>query len=372
MAMPNIDFITDQNPSVYLFMRDRDMLPDYVLKSNKLTPEDTEVLDKVAFADPANRLYPCHTKSACWQSAAYFASKHETNDRLKGNIEKMAAHHGIAEDVQKVFAAFEEEFQKAASADTGMEKKAYALELDMGGFQGRGVEKFYPINDKFEIVRASEDATSDYKHGTIPMYAMRKIAFNIMEAAEEQGVPANELTVQVQHLGTRRLPDPYAAETLVGMRKRAGVDIAPYEQAIKTLQEKMAGLGAMEAIEAADDTAKDIYFMDKEAGINYKRDQLDPYALLFTGPTINDLEKAAATTVNIKGINVPVEDVVNLADNTIDNVFSKASGDVIKQAKSLVSGDSTVSSCVEASELIGGLDDSVQKVLLGTLANTAW
>lgn len=370
--MPNIDFVTDQNPSVYLFMRDRDMLPDYVLKSNKITTEDTAALDKVAFADQANRLYPCHTKSACWQSAAYFASKHEDNARLKGVIEKMAAHHGIAEDVQKVFEAFEDEFKKAAAADTGVEKKAYALELDMGGFQGRGVEKFYPINDKFEIVRASEDSTADYKHGTIPMYAMRKIAFNIMGAAEEQGVSCNELTAQVQHLGTRRLPDPYAAETLVGMRKRAGVDVGPYTQAVKDLQEKIAGLGAMEAIEAADDTAKDLYFMDKEAGIKYNKDQLDPYALLFTGPTLADLEKAAATTVSIKGINVPVEDVVNLSDSTIDKVFSKASGDVIKQAKTLVSGDSTVGSCVEAAELIGGLDDGVQKVLLGTLANTAW
>lgn len=370
--MPNIDFVTDQNPSVYLFMRDRDMLPDYVLKSNKITPEDTAALNKVAFADQAHRLYPCHTKSACWQSAAYFASKHEDNAHLKEAIEKMAAHHGIEEDVQKVFAAFEDEFRKAAATEPSIEKKAYALELDMGGFQGRGVEKFYPINDRFEIVRAAEDSTADYKHGTIPMYAMRKIAYNIMEAAEEQGVPVSELTAQVQHLGTRRLPDPYAAETLVGMRKRAGADVAPYTQVVKELQEKVAGLGAIEAIEAADETAKEIYFLDKEAGVAYRNGQLDPYDLLFTGPMLSDLEKAAASTVSIKGINVPVEDVVNLADSTIDNVFSKASGDVIKQAKSLVSGESTVSSCVEASELIGGLDDSVQKVLLGTLANTAW
>lgn len=370
--MPNIDFITDQNPSVYLFMQDRNMLPDYVLKSNKLTEEDTSVLDKVAFADPVNRLYPCHTKAACWQSAAYFASKHERNERLQGNIEKMAAHHGIEEDVQKVFAAFADEFKKAAAEDTSIEKKAYALELDMGGFQGRGVEKFYPINDKFEIVKAAEDSTADYKHGTIPMYAMRKIAFNIMEAAEEHGVPYNELTAQVQRLGTRRLPDPYAAETLVGMRKRAGADVTQYTNAIKELQEKVAGLGAMEAIEAADETAKEIYFMDKEAGVVYRNGQLDPYELLFTGPTVADLEKAAASSVSIKGINVPVEDITNLSDATIDKVFSRASGDVIKQAKTLVSGDSTVGSCVEASELIGGLDDGVQKVLLGTLANTAW
>lgn len=370
--MPKIDFITDQNPSVYLFMQDKNMLPDYVLKSNKLTEEDTAALNKVAFADPVNRLYPCHTKSACWQSAAYFASKHEQNDRLKENIEKMAAHHGIAEDVQKVFDAFEDEFNKAASAEDHQEKKAYALELDMEGFQGRGVEKFYPINDRFEIIRAAEDSTADYKHGTIPMHAMRKIAFSIMEAADKHNVPASELTAQVQSLGTRRLPDPYAAETLIGMRKRAGVDMAPYEQAIKDLQEKMAGLGAMEAIEAADDTAKEIYFMDKKAGVLYRNGQLDPYALLFTGPTLADLEKAAASTVNIKGINVPVEDVVNLSDSTIDKVFSQASGDVIKQAKTLVSGDSTIAGCTEAAELIGGLDDGVQKVLLGTLANTAW
>lgn len=370
--MPNIDFVTDQNPAVYLFMQDKNMIPDYVLNSNKITEEETSRLNKVAFADPRNKLYPCHTKEACWQSAAYFASKHLTDEAVKENIEKMASHHGIEEDVKQVFNAFNAEFEKVASSEESIEKKAYALELDMGGFQGRGIEKFYPINDRFEIVKAAFDSTKDYKQGTIPMHAMRKIAFNIMEAAHDNNVSYSDLTPEVKSLGTRNLPDPYAAEALVNSRKSCGVDAEPYKAIARDLQTKMASASPEDSIEMADEAAKEMYLMDKEANITYGRNVMTPYEMLFTGPTIEDLNKAASSTVCIKGVNVPVEDFLNLSDNTIEKVFSKTSGDVIKQAKAMISGEATVQSCVAAADAIADLDDGVRRVLLGTLANTAW
>ena len=94
--MPSIDFVTANNPAIFGYLQEKDAIPGYVLSSNKITKEEVDRLDKVAFANQAERLYPCHTKEACWESAAYFAGSGESDANVKANIEKMASfHHSV-------------------------------------------------------------------------------------------------------------------------------------------------------------------------------------------------------------------------------------------------------------------------------------
>lgn len=368
--MPSIDFVTANNPAIFGYLQEKDAIPGYVLSSNKISKEEVDCLDKVAFANPVDRLYPCHTKEACWESAAYFAGSGETDATVKGNIEKMAKFHGIEEDVTSVFAIFEGEMNKIASAEDttpkGIEK--YALTLDFQGFQGRGVENFYPINNEAEIVASSDACTADYKAGKIPTGAMRKIASAITEAAIAHNVDLSELTAEARLFGTRNTPDPEAASVLVHMRKSAA-----HEELVAELQEKLAGSKDMyEAITLTNEIAEKMLTLDKQAGVRYGKGVLDPYSMLFTGPTIEEFEKAAASTISLRGVNIPVEDFVNLSDKDIDINFSSKSASIIKEAKSYINAGQSIETCVNINSKLGELGRDTQNVLLNVLANTGW
>ena len=367
--MPSIDFVTANNPAIFGYLQEKDAIPGYVLSSNKITKEEVDRLDKVAFANQAERLYPCHTKEACWESAAYFAGSGESDANVKANIEKMASFHGIEEDVRDVFAIFEGEMNKAAAAEKKEERmEKFALTLDLQGFQGRGVENFYPINNAAEVVSSSDACTADYNAGKIPSGAMRKIASAITEAAITCGVDPSELTGEVRAFGTRNTPDPYAAEILVKMRKSAA-----HNELMKEFQEKLASTSEIsEAIEVANEIAEKMYVLDKQAGVRYGKGVLDPYAILFTGPTLEEFEKAAASTISLRGVNIPVDDFVNLADKDIDVNFSAKSASIIKEAKSYISAGQSIDTCVNINSKLAELNRDTQNVLLNVLANTGW
>lgn len=367
--MPSIDFVTANNPAIFGYLKEKDAIPGYVLSSAKITKDDVAGLDKVAFADPVHRLFPCHTKEACWESAAYFAGSGETDETVKANIEKMASFHDISEDVASVFELFAGEMNKAASK---MEKSAsetkYALNLDFQGFQGRGVENFYPINSAPEIITASDDCTADYNAGKIPCGAMRKIASAITAAAIEHNVNPADLTGEVRAFGTRNIPDPFAAEVLVKMRKSAA-----HNELVAELQRKLTETkDVQQAIELTNAAAEDMYVLDKKAGVVYGKGVLDPYAILFTGPTLEDLEKAAASTITLRGVNIPVEDFLNLADKDINVNFSAKSASIIKEAKAFADSGTSAETCVSINSKLEELGRDTQNVLLNVLANTGW
>ena len=132
--MPSIDFVTANNPAIFGYLQEKDAIPGYVLSSNKITKDEVDGLDKVAFANQAERLYPCH-KEACWESAASGSG----DATVKANIEKMASYHGIEEDVQAVFAIFEGEMKKRRSLKVGI--RSYWIRDSRVG-----VENFYINN----------------------------------------------------------------------------------------------------------------------------------------------------------------------------------------------------------------------------------
>lgn len=366
------DFVSDENPAIFLYLSERNGIPEYVYDSARITSAETEGLNKVAFADPLNRLFPCHTKAACWNSAAYYAANGGGEGEVKESILKMAGTHGIREDVEKVFSLFEEAMAKKASAEP---ERKYALNLDFGGFQGRGVENFYPINTESEIFSSAEDAAKAYRAGSIPMPAMRKIAMQIVAAADEMEYPIGELPADVKHLGVRRLPNPSYAETLLMTRKDASCDTAPYEDAIGTLKVAFSNPAIDKELlmQVAEDAAEKIYRLDKEAGVSYdKRTMPDPYDLIFSGPTVADMHKAAASLVAIRDVTVPVADLINLKEETIDKHFSAASARLIKEARAAVAAEANEETCAIAHQKIASLKQGVQKTLLAVLANVGW
>lgn len=371
--MSTKDYVEANNPAVFSYLNEQGLIPEYVMNSACVTSEETEGLNKVAFADPYNRAYPCHTKSACWQSAAWYAGNHCDQPHVKSAIEKLAAVHGIEKDVEAVFNCFETEFNKVASDELITSEPKYALTLDFGGDFGRGVQNHYPINSYNEIIRSGETATDDFRNGLLPMPIMRKVASALIEAAEELEVPYEELPKDVRTYGVQRLPDPYAAQVLIGIRKQAGAAVEPYTEIMGMLQKAMTKVAShAEAISVANIAAEEIFDLDHDNGIRYSNKMPDPYGIIFTGPTLGEMEKFAASTVDIMNVSVPVTDFLNLSDDTINAVFSQQLGNVIKEAKARVAGNPDMEKTAAAEELLSTLPPEASKILLATLADVGW
>ena len=367
------DFTEAQNPAIFSHLNSQNLIPDYVMESDRITSEETDGLSVVAFADPYNRAYPCHTKAACWQSAAWYAGTQQNAPHIKDSIEKMAKAHGIEEDVQKVFDCFEAERVKVAHAEVVTSEPQYALALNFGGYEGRGFEQHYPINNTVEIISSCDDAAEDFNGGIIPMPVMRKVATALVKAATAHNVAAYDIPGVVLRYGVQRLPNPYAAEALVGIRKDAGVDLAPYLSALAELRQAMEKVASHEeAIALANLTAEHLYDLDCDNNIRYSARMEDPYALIFSGPTVEDMEKYAAHTVSVLDVDVPVVDFLNLSEEKIDTMFSKSAAAIIKKAKSQVEGDPDCEKTASAAITLSTLPDGVGKVLLGVLADTTW
>lgn len=370
--MSTKDYVDNENPAIFRHLHSENLIPDYVMESPRITSEDTEGLSVVAFADPYTRSYPCHTKAACWQSAAWFAGNAGDEVHIRENIEKMAAAHGISEDVNAVFNHLYDGFAKAAEAEL-VEEPRYALSMNLGGYKGRGFEQYYPINSYHEVARSGEEAAEDYLGGALPMPVMRKVASAIMQAASQFAVPTCEMPKVVCQFGIQRLPDPFAAAVMVDMRKSAGIDMVPYVTMLTGLQDAMRKCASHnEAIVLADDVAEKMYHLDHDNGIRYNGRIEDPYSLIFSGPTVDELEKAAGQIVTIENVNIPVVDFLNLSDDKIDETFGKRVATVIKEAKAQVAGEPDMEKTASATNLLATLPTEVNKVLLATLADVGW
>lgn len=370
--MSNIDFTEDNNPDYLLFLDGQDAIPAYVKESDMLSKAACADLSERAFADPAHRLYPCHTKTACWMSAAHFAGRHGTDETVKANIVKQAKFHGAEEDVQKVFDLLEPKIEKKAAAEEPMVK--FALSIDWEGMNGRGKEDYYPVSNAVDVMMSSEAVADDYKAGRLPLPYMRKAARAIVKAATELTGSTGTLSPVVVKYGSVRLPDPYAASVILsGSRKAAGANVDDYMAVLDALKEGLAKCASFEAaLEAADEAARQLFILDKKAGIEYGAHYQDPFVILFSGPTMRDVEKTAAAHVRIMDVCVPVVDFVNLSDAKIDQTFRKEAAAVIKQAKETVKGTPSSEKTASASEGIAALNADVQKVLLRTLAETCF
>lgn len=367
------DFTEAQNPAIFSHLNSQNLIPDYVMESDRITSEEADGLSVVAFADPFTRAYPCHTKAACWQSAAWYAGTQQDTPQVKEAIVKMAAAHGITEDVQKVFDCFDAERVKVAHAEAVTEEPQYALSLDFNGYDGRGFEQHYPISSTVDVLNSCEDAAEDFLGGILPMPVMRKVATVLVKAAADHNVEAYDIPKVVARYGVQRLPNPYAAEALVTMRKNASVDITPYLSIMSELKQAMEkAAGYAEAISLADNAAAQLYDLDMNNQIRYNARMEDPYALIFTGPCVADLEKYAAHTVNILDVDVPVVDFMNLSTEKIDAMFSKNAAAAIKKAKEAVSGEPSMEKTASAAATLASLPVEVNKVLLGVLADTTW
>lgn len=358
------DYIGLNNPAVFSYANEAGLVPDYF--ADAVIPDEDSIkdLNPIAFANPYEKTYPCHTKVACVMSAIWNAANGD-QEGLSGTIKEHAKALGIENDVDKIYSHFADTMSKAAAAAEVVPEPKYALELDFQGRNGMGTQGYYPITNQYEIEKSARTLASDYQRGTIPGSMMRKLAMTIAAAAEDM----SNFPVTVQRFATPNLPDPYAATVMFSYRnKEAGVNNAEYMQilnGLKTSMEKAASI--QEAIDAGERAVEALYELDARNRLQPRWED-SPTAMLMCGPTPYELQKAAASRVYICQVPVPVAAIAGLGDTMLEQQFSKAAAEHLKLARARVLDSPTPEDTTYAGEQIGALPLEVQHRLLQILA----
>lgn len=181
MALSTItDYYSDVSKQLFYKINKNYDTPDFVKTASEETIDDIVNVPVSYFADIARRKLPCHTKSATWLSAAYFAENFDTyttgeRNIVANNLIKSAKLFKINREVATVL------MTKAARLERQEDRK-YALVIDDNG---KDINLF-PANSANAIAKS---ATALISNRAKYSYAMRKeAARNLINAADNYEV----------------------------------------------------------------------------------------------------------------------------------------------------------------------------------------
>lgn len=365
-----MDFLNDKSAAVLGYAFDNNILPDFVKEASMPTQEEVKELKDIAFADPFNREFPCHTKVATVLSALYAAANMESDDIVEG-INKKANAFGISDVTDSIFQHFNNTFEKIASEqdETPMVKFALSIEDEEGN-----VKNYYNTSTKEDTLLTLKHLEQDFSCGGLSMPNMRKVAKVVYQAAKDFDVATQYIPSVITKFATTRIPNVAVAYELIGLRKQAGVDMAQYEDVLDKMANAISDSDMSEGaiLTAADEAAAELTAIDASYNIKYATDQPDPYEVIFNGPTMDEFEKFAAEHVRISEIAVPVADFVNIAEDKVNAMFSKSAAELILKSKAELEGEPSVEKSANAQTTLQGLNPEASKLLLQLLANTGW
>jgi hypothetical protein len=365
------DYMTDENPTPLFVAEAAREMPDYVKQGSFPTEEEVKELAPAMFADPFARQLPCHTKVAMLLSGIYFhgsdewrSTPKEIREAVAARLEKAAAFHGITEDLdfyKNVFVQLE----KSAALDDVPDEEAmckYALWVADGAV----TRAYYPMGDEHDIVKSARNVEEDAHYGRIPADWYVTACRELVKAAGELGVPADNLPARVRAAGEIRYPDFDYAELVVEMRKKAGVSedsAVTYREIVDSAREEFAASGSIEGVEKWANLWLDLDAVNK---VSYGRGSPDPYQAFFSGAPAAEVEKAASEIVLVHDALVPRDVFTRIDRGFVKTAFAKEAHGIITEAIRLAeAGDAP-----GAGQVLLDLDVEDSRDLLAKLLHT--
>lgn len=353
---------------MFLYAMDNNLLPQEAWKEPIPSLDSIGDLADTAFANPYSRTYPCHTKVACMLSAVWDASKGQEHPLVSANIRKHASAQGIGECVDSIYKHFEEVEEKQAAAVPPTPERQYALQIQQPNNE---VDGYFDITYPHSVIPAAEEATVAYRRGQLGDILMSKVANAIVKAATAFAIPVDELPQAVQVFGVPRLPDPYRGQVCISaFAKQAGVpDVSMYTDTMLALQEMMKEAHTTEDMILAGQAAEQqLYRLNNENGVYPAHLDDTPHAMIFGGPTVDEVIKVASSTVPIANVPVPAEAIQAIPDQIIVANFSKAAASTILQAKHGLAGGPSMEKSAAASDTLATLTPEATSNLLRILS----
>lgn len=156
------------------------------------------------YGDPTRRLFPFHTKAACWMSCAFYADNRgqlppETAQRVEDRLRKAAAFNGLARDFETMMARADglEQTEKRASAEIPDD--------DFLWVDRNTRERRLPVRSAVEVKKA-EAWLAKFRDAFT--FADRcKIADRLLEKAGAFGVDVGEWVLRTAGLGVCSVED---------------------------------------------------------------------------------------------------------------------------------------------------------------------
>lgn len=281
--------------------------PDFVKAASSENIVGSEDLAPGMFANPRDRMFPCHTGPATWVSSLFFQSQKQAMDRklaevVEKRIDAAARHHGITsftESVKKASA------NAAAAAESAMSDDDYALVVQ---YDGGVKERHLPIRNSSEIKAACAYLRQYQREFTFD--DRRIIAEKILVKAAQYGVAlgAEEEILEKQAGHGTCSPDT-AAELLYSRAKAVRLLHKNLDMAENLAKMAMQCLSNADYTTLPSNLVKIASFIDRvdaEYGLGNLKELQRPEDVLFQ--------------LNVKVANQMIQDHVSL---TSGNIYSK-------------------------------------------------
>lgn len=299
--MQNTDYTHTNNPRSIYLAEMAVPFPQWVKGCPMPTSDGLVKLASVAFADRGRRLLPVHEKEAAFFSAVdYFANVDKYPESTFDYIKEACDHFGIGDDVAPYAEHFSNVFEKRASdAAPAPVTGRFAISTHLNGRDF----KLLPLTDAYEITKSAKELVKMVDENRIHYLMFVDAAREIVKAATEACV-VHELPGLVTHVGTPRFEDLDKAANMIESRRPlvGGFDGAfeEYTGAIKAAAAgKITPEDCMQKIAATDDVIGLRYNYNPRTRVPL------PHDIVFGGPSLPEVEKAASENVMVRGVSVP-------------------------------------------------------------------
>lgn len=342
-----MDYVHAQNPIPLYRIDELVGTPAYVEQASVITKEATRRLDRVAFADPRKREFPCYDAPSTYLSYAFLMGSEGTPDaQIVENIKEAAIVFGITADLEKIDVALAG--VKSASVKTA------CFALPAGSVADHADTNFYPINDRIEIEGSAHQLMNDRNRMSAGLF--HKAACAIFEATKQHR--GCVIPLKVATAGVTRYPDFEHATKIASNRKF----VVSQPEALELYQD----LVKVASTEGADPEAVAALWeeLDVKFGVKYANGIVDPYAAIYSGDPVAEVEKLANEIVLIADAPVPVSVIDALPDEGFTQRFSAKTAAALQTWKK-------EASAAKLSAGIADFDIEIQKeVLRLALANS--
>jgi hypothetical protein len=163
--------------------------PDFVKSAAEHRTHANDSLPRHIYADPHNKLYPCHTAPATWLSALFFADKQANftarqAENIKERIHSSAKYFGILGLVEEL------EVKVAAANNVSLDSLPDADFAIVWVGENGGKERHWPLRNATEVKYAANHF--DKYRDEFVYDDRRKIAGKILEKAAAHGADIGE------------------------------------------------------------------------------------------------------------------------------------------------------------------------------------
>ncbi len=320
------DYTTLNNPRFLYFAEMHRPFPDWAANAPLPNAESFEKCASAAFADPERRLLPIRDKVCTFHSALdLFANAADYSEEVFSRIKSACEFFQIEDDVAPYADVFADSFEKQAS-EASAPSGRYAIDQEINGTR----YQLLPLNDAQDVRDSAHELAKMASESRIHFLTLLPAAQEVVKAAEELGVEG--VPALINRMGMERCADmDKAASYIMGREKFAkNADTvtvkAEYESIIADAKSgEITPWLCMQKIAALDDA------VGIRCRYNEASPVMNPAEIVFGGPLVSEVEKAARHNVAIKDVLVPLSVVRSINSDEASFKLSKTAGHTFKQ-----------------------------------------